>query len=276
MLNTVVEKRDDLRKELERNDKIESILREEIAKASQQPPNHPIITFPSIEEEDEEDHAPNKDVENKQTQEDTPSTPTDVRALDQENAQVVKPETQQESISLGMRLQSNILDLDDTELADFSYHGIGDPMAFPFCVSPDRAISSPSLPGYRRTGSNESLNELGYGCTAFLGAGVHLFDADGPRNENLLPASPTPRRPRSSSDGEHQHLQPNFTSSFDTVDFRTGLSGHRGLQNTHTPHSPNPRGRAATRYLMSVHDGIGAHVVHKKHSPREQQCAGKI
>lgn len=267
ILHTIAEKSEDLRTELEKNERIEALLRGEIEKEAPREPNHPIITSPPIE-----DDSPRKDLENKQVDAE-PTTPTDVRTINEVSAPILKPETAHDNIPLGLRLQSNILDLDDSELPDFSYHyGVGDPMAFPFCVSPNRGLSSTSLPTYRRTGSSESLNELGYGCTAFLGAGAHLFtEGEVPRRENLLEGPHESRARSNSADGEHQHLQPSFTASFDTVDFRTGLSGHRGLQNTHTTHSPVPRVRAPmnTRYMMSVHDGIGFHPVTKKHSPKE-------
>lgn len=49
---------------------------------------------------------------------------------------------------------------------------------------------------------------------------------------------------------------PTLTSSFDTIDFRTGMSGHRGLNNSklNAGNSPTPRG---SFLRMSEHVGIG-------------------
>jgi len=225
VLNSGGEKRDGGEQGGEKKQRKEEMKKEEIAKEMQNEPSHPIILNPPVEDE-----SPVKDTENKNL-ESGPSTPTDVTTIDDINVPILRSENPSDPIQLGLRFQSNILDLDESVMRDYSHHGVGDPMAFPFCVSPRVSVNNNSLPAYRRTNSNDSLNELGYGCTAFLGAGVHLFTEGDTQNENQLLNSPLEARTRSGSEGEHPPIQPAFTSSFDTVHLRTGLSCHRGSQN---------------------------------------------
>jgi hypothetical protein len=75
-----------------------------------------------------------------------------------------------------------------------------------------------------------------------------------------------------SSDAHHHHGDLGSTSSFDAIDFRTGMSGHRGLNKSSTTstakgnginsshhyhyghHSPTTH--AGSRFMMSEHRGI--------------------
>ena len=135
-----------------------------------------------------------------------------------------------------------------------------DPLVFPF---PHEGLSfpSPSLPTYRRSNSNDALHDVGFGCDAFLGESAQqLFGMElvhnnyGDSGPMLHSASHDSHRRRYS--GDDTHYVPTLTSSFDTVDFRTGMSCHRGLQ-TNARHSPTPRGRGLShRYMMSEHRGI--------------------
>jgi hypothetical protein len=142
-----------------------------------------------------------------------------------------------------------------------------------------------SIPVYRRTVSEDDMDQLAFGCgAALLGQGSSgLFSGGAPNimapfeslgdvqeaYHNTQTSSPAgsgqPARPRSAMD-HHQHYQnphdnypaPTLTSSFDGINFRTGMSGHRGLSHatitSAAHHSPTPRYRHMR--MMSEHRGI--------------------
>jgi len=244
LLDTVVNRGSDLQKELDENDRIEESLRREIAAEHQKEPSHPIVADkPKIEESI-------ASGDTKETQEPTTPTPNTTglpRTPD------VSPETAY--IVDGLRVGRD------------GITAFGKPAAFPFSPnSIDNAdLGNPGLPGYRRNTSRDESDF--YGC-GFLGGHVRLFaDAEQPSSPIRMPdhgnASPTrmvdhgnENRLRAASADGHPNLSPTLTSSFDTIDFRTGMSGHRGLNNTkkmHAGHSPIPR----SRLMMSEHRGIG-------------------
>jgi hypothetical protein len=59
----------------------------------------------------------------------------------------------------------------------------------------------------------------------------------------------------SSSSQHHLHPAPTLTASFDNIDFRTGLSGHRALTTAHLHSSPKPNKRHIR--MMGEHRGLG-------------------
>ena len=253
LLDTVVNRGSDLQKELDENNRIEESLRREIAAEHQKEPSHPIVADkPKIE-----DSIVSCDT--KETEEPTTPTPN-VTGLPK--TPDVSPETAH--IVDGLRVGRN------------GITAFGKPATFPFSPnSIDNAdLGNPGLPGYRRNTSRDESDF--YGC-GFLGGHVRLFDdAEQPsspmRNVDHGNASPTrmvdhgnasptrmvdhanENRLRAASADGHPNLSSTLTSSFDTIDFRTGMSGHRGLNNTKKMHhSPIPR----SRLMMSEHRGIG-------------------
>lgn len=140
-----------------------------------------------------------------------------------------------------------------------AYHRDFENGGFPFGpnASLDNAdLHGPGLPRYRGR-DTASFDETGYdfGCGAgMLGKSPHM----------LMPSTGPPEgayggsdfRFRSHSSDGHQGLSHVVSSSFETIDFRTGMSGHRGLTNSkqNPGHSPTPRG---SRMMMSQHRGIG-------------------
>jgi hypothetical protein len=58
----------------------------------------------------------------------------------------------------------------------------------------------------------------------------------------------------SSSSQHHFHPAPTLTASFDNIDFRTGLSGHRALTTAHLHSSPKPKRHIR---MMGEHRGLG-------------------
>lgn len=121
----------------------------------------------------------------------------------------------------------------------------------------------PRLPSYRIM-PDENLDVI-YGCGALLGNSyVFTRDVHNARNTFEPPAIEEPvdeaQENNRRSNGSHSPnpgLSASFSSSFDAVDFRTGMSGHRALNTSKfkNAHSPNQRGHG--RLMMSQHAGIG-------------------
>jgi len=132
---------------------------------------------------------------------------------------------------------------------------------------------------YQRMEDNEPPGIVEVGCSSFLFGricasndddeeGVRRliglsFDSEGsdvispPRPPTLTSSLATSPSMGSASPSQRPLPSPHRTSSFDTIDFRTGMSGHRALLSARTADSrvaPQSRGRAL---LMSAHMGIG-------------------
>jgi hypothetical protein len=114
---------------------------------------------------------------------------------------------------------------------------------------------------YRRTESAGDLQQFTFGCGSSLlaGAANEFF------GESPTPAATQRYSPRTFNNATRPHSQtyhvdqtpsiaPQFTSSFDGINFRTGMSGHRALLSTN-PGREN-RQRREIR-MMSEHRGIG-------------------
>ena len=240
----MVNRGSDLQKELDENSRIEESLRREIAAELEKEPSHPIVTDAAKAEE------PSAPVVNKEIRE--PSTPTG-EGNDGTSSQMT-PSPDVSSPDSGVVI-------DGLPVGNHGISIFGEPCAFPFSPnSIDNAdLGNPGLPGYRRNGSLDEADFYGCGATSFLSGQVRLFgdSRQQPTSPMRLTVDNENRgRTISADGGGHPTLSPTLTSSFDTIDFRTGMSGHRGLNNPkkhNAPHSPTPR----TRMMMSEHRGIG-------------------
>ena len=118
-------------------------------------------------------------------------------------------------------------------------------------------MPGPAMPRYGRSVSfEEQENHQPLGSGFSCGVGLALESSEGfihrpqPRSTNFNRTYP---RASSASDPSAVSL----TASFDGVDFRTGLSGHRGLSHARKlQNSPKPRSQIM---MMSEHRGI-AHI----------------
>lgn len=141
--------------------------------------------------------------------------------------------------------------------------------------------TAPGMPRYRRN-SDDDLNAFAYGCGSalfgkdFLNFGEEprvglsfdsLDSSSGPRPQPRLPTSSSSSQPQRSSPVQQIQRQtqvsdfmsaatPILSSSFDAVDWRTGMSGHRGLSKT-SPRANSTITRASIR-MMSEHRGAGS------------------
>jgi hypothetical protein len=233
-----------LQRELEENNRIEEALRKEIEAELQDEPNHPIITEITDTAQDLTE----------------PTTPKAVTiGIEQPSLRTPQesPLTEQNSLR---------------KSTDLSQYQIG-----PFPHSPNdndgNTFRAPGLPAYRtrQTSSfDESMNDYGCGAAILGNSAFRLFTLS---SSSVVPVTSTHEneynevvahansygnshhyRFRSMSSDAHPDL--GSTSSFDAIDFRTGMSGHRGLNNAtklNPGHSPTPRG---SRFMMSEHRGI--------------------
>jgi hypothetical protein len=225
LLDTVINRGKDLQRELEENYRVEEALRREIEAELLVEPVHPVISDPP-----------------------PPISPT-------QSKDAAEPTTPKEGSRGGGDLQTpqespvgtTGLPIRSSDLQNYE---------FPSPNSMD-CFHSPGLPSYRtRQASSFDESIVDYGCGVSILSGTRIFSS-APTHENTLTESPhSPHRFRSISSDAHDGLQ-HPTSSFDAIDFRTGLSGHRGLNAAHTHgkcnQSPTPR----SRLMMSEHRGIG-------------------
>jgi len=242
ILDTVVHRGIDLQKELDENKRIEDSIRQEIEAEFQNEPNHPIVTeAPQVQET----------VENKETRE--PTTPTG-KSIDGCSSKDLTrtPDLSPDSgvMFSGMRMDNGLAFANPAATFPFSPNSI------------DNAdLGAVGLPAYRRNAGLDDGDFYGCGAASFLGNHVRLFPGTQQPESPMRNADGNENRLRTTSHDGHFGLTPTLTSSFDTVDFRTGLSGHRGLNNakkSHPGYSPNTRsGGSSGRLMMSEHRGIG-------------------
>jgi hypothetical protein len=227
---------------LEENSRIEEALRKEIEAELQIEPNHPIVTEISDSELDSNEPTTPKAITNG-IEQPTLQTPHE------------SPLTEQNPIR---------------KSTDLSHYQIG-----PFPHSPNdndgNTFRAPGLPSYRTrqaSSFDESMNDYGCGAAILGNSAFQLFTLsssvpvtsthENEYNDVVAHANSYGNshhyRFRSMSSDAHPDL--GSTSSFDAIDFRTGMSGHRGLNNAtklNSGHSPTPRG---SRFMMSEHRGI--------------------
>jgi hypothetical protein len=245
LLDTVISRGKDLQRELEENYHIEEALRREIEAELQVEPNHPVVTEAHISSE-YVSPSHSKDAAE-------PTTPKDGKIEDLKACM----QTPHESPSAVQNQLRKSADIQNFEFGQFPYS--------PNSMDSNE-FNTPGLPSYRtRQASSFDESIFDYGCgVAILGNGAaRLFASSAvPPHENALAEVAhsnvygNNHRFRSISSDAHPDLGPTLSNSFDAIDFRTGMSGHRGLNNAkmNPGHSPTPRG---SRLMMSEHRGIG-------------------
>lgn len=244
LLDTVVSRGKGLQRTLDENTQIEESLRKQVETAAESEPSHPVITHAAVDD----------DLYFTSSSTEYPSTPTGSnRGLDQPllrtptgDVIIMSSSSTEAEVSFKPNYSVSPNSIDNSDLA-----GAG-------------------LPSYRRNhADDDDLDTLALGCgVAFFGEHSSLFGETVSRsnntalvdssNNNSLTDTGVARRSRTSSDpmAPWMHSAPMLTSSFDTVDFRTGLSGHRGLTTRSKPGS-SPTTRRHVR-SMGHHGGIGS------------------
>jgi hypothetical protein len=275
MMESVLSKELALQQALDEIKRLRDGLRNKIEMEQQQTPEHPVICAPKVLEEDT--HA------------------SDLLAIGAHPTTPIKI-SQSESSSPGQLRLSQSTDSTVAEAGDranstqhfTSVHSPAHSCPMPTYVNPiDRPFMegpSTGLPSYRVYNDDDlhGLN-IGFGCGAAL-FGERLLDRDH-SSDQLMSLSfddsfvednntvggrsrasaytvplPGPRHTSVGSESPGRPESPVFrTASFDNgVNFRTGMSGHRGLNQTRKKGaSSSPSARREVR-MMSVHSGIGA------------------
>jgi hypothetical protein len=264
LLDTVVSRGMGLQRTLDENNNIEMSLRKQLEAAGEALPIHPIIT-----EAPRRDDLSDADCKGLDRSDTLPSTPTGSRTGSERDvlAQPVlstPPRTPSRDVVI---MQSASMEAEVSMTPAARAHGAPSPNSID-----NSDIAGPGFPSYRRAGSDDyDLHELALGCgAAFFSGNAALFGeslskaskiitgtsataADGAlhNNENTRTV-----RTSNSSDPASPLWQsaPILSTSFDTVDFRNGLSGHRGLTNSAKSSGSSPNTRGFPR--MSDHHGI--------------------
>jgi hypothetical protein len=276
MLESVIAKEQLLQKALDEIKRLRDGLRKKIATEQQQTPEHPIICAPKVLEEDtlvsdENDLSAAIGAH--------PSTPPKISKSESSSPGALR---------LSQSTDSTVVEAGDGVNTTQHLHSPAHSCPMPTYVDPinRQFMEGPStgLPSYR-VNSDDDLHglNLGFGCGSAL-FGERLIDRDRssdqlmslsfddstfvddnntvggrsrgtaytmplPGPSHTLVGSESPGRP------ESQVFQ---TGSFDGINFRTGMSGHRGLNQIRKKgSSSSPSARREVR-MMSVHSGIGA------------------
>ena len=267
---TLVEQRKlHLQRQLEQVEQLSVRLKTEIEEVEAEGPTHPIITLPIAPDESKEERSTSCPGTPTQGEE-KPSTPTicespTVVTEGDDGVELThSPSTPGRDPSMPTTLGSPF----SIDNADINGH-------FPRRLS---TAEDGLLSIYQRIEDNDPPGIVEVGCSSFLFGricasdddddarqliGLSFDDSEGsdvispPRPPALPPSISSNISMGSASPSQRPISSPHRTSSFDTIDFRTGMSGHRALLSTRTadPRAvPQSRGRAL---MMSQHMGIG-------------------
>jgi hypothetical protein len=271
LLDTIEERGRGLQATLNENQLVELSLRGQIKAEMQSEPNHPVIeNAPELDLWDEDGDDDKKQGKNEENWNEHPSTPR-------------TPDGR--SPTSNARRHSGSHSIEPGSAGSVEARVGNSYSQSPASIDNADLQRGNSIPVYRRTVSEDDIDQLVFGCgVALLGQGsTGLFSGGAPnimapfetlgdlhdeynnaQNSNNS-SSVQQARPRSATDHYHHHQSahdyygaPTLTSSFDGIDFRTGMSGHRGLNHaaskSGTHHSPTPRYRQMR--MMSEHRGI--------------------
>ncbi|GKY99936.1 hypothetical protein MPSEU_000947200 [Mayamaea pseudoterrestris] len=249
LLETIASRGKDLESTLNENRQIESSIRQQIEECLKTEPDFPVIAEAVLTDLGQENSSPHSkhyfdgDLH-------TPTGTPNRDSHDTPNSVVTNTGLRMDervvegAMPIFPRSPASAFSIDNSDLTSL---GLG-------------------IPAYRRSITDDDEGALAYGCgPSLLASGTAMFGADASHyTTSLLPSSADPDLHHSHSvighharDDPFAHGIPTLTSSFDAVDFRTGLSGHRGLTNVKkTGANSTPRG--GNRIMrMSAHRGIG-------------------
>ena len=253
MLETISSRGKDLESTLDENRQIEQSLRQQIEEALTTEPDYPVIADAVIRDLGQENNSPKHYAEGDLR---TP-TGTPVRDDDTPNSLATNTGVRMEerlvegTMPIYPRSPASPNSIDNSDIAGLG-RGLG-------------------IPAYRRPEHDDDMDDANYGCgSTLLVSGTALFGSHAANyimdSTSLLPSSADPDLHHSHSQDPFAHGVPTLTASFDAVDFRTGLSGHRGLTNVKKT-GANSTPRSGGRMMrMSEHRGIGRVNV-RQHSP---------
>lgn len=269
MVATLSLRGSDLEKALDENRQLETDLKKTIEEERRVATNHPIISEPpqhvDLMEPQQNDSSDTSSAEGHKIGDEhsllLPHSPREV----------IVAETP-DSAGLELVRENRVVLLSDTRRFPNSPNSIDNSEI-------NNLETTPGMPRYRRN-SEDDLNAFAYGCGSalfgndFLNFGEEprvglsfdsLDNTPRPRSQPRLEgtsstnqgAATSPARPiqrQSPMSSFMSAATPMLSSSFDAVDWRTGMSGHRGLSKS------SPRSNGITRTsvrMMSEHRGVG-------------------
>lgn len=271
MLDSVVQKQMQLQKELDEIDLLANGLREQIKEEHERPEEHPVISARK--------EAPKMNDENDNAallvERTHPATPPQQNSTDlQLNASTDSTEVELGFHQTPVHPQRNIYENSPARSCPM-------PMTEHRAVTDDHLQQpfmdeqSTGLPRYRISNDDNELGLTGslFGCGSAL-FGERLLELDG-NSRNLLEGmnsmvlsfddeeatlgGRSHNTARTTDDSTYSRSMPSRTGSFDGVtgvNFRTGMSGHRGLTQVKKKASPGSNSRREIR-MMSDHRGVG-------------------
>jgi hypothetical protein len=250
LLETIESRGKDFEATLTENRQIEKSLRQQIEDCLKAEPDYPVIVDAVHNDYGQENHSPRHNTEGDL------HTPTGTPVLDDGTPGSTVTNT-------GARVEERFV--------------VGSMPVYPRSpASPNSFDNSEiaglrlGIPAYRRSANDDDMEEMAFSCgNTFLSSSTAMFGNEAVNySTSLLPSSADPELHQSHSighpssvfsprDDSFAHGIPTLTASFDTVDFRTGLSGHRGLTNVKKS-GANSTPRGGNRIMrMSEHRGIG-------------------
>ena len=276
MLGSVRAREMELQRALDEVQQLAHGLRDKIEFERSQPDAHPVISLPKVLEEEMGNGNDENDISGSSSALQEPATPPKIKNTSHSTDEVPLVESSDDSsvvtdIGLRPRLGSH-----EHHLAVHSpAHSCPGPMTDGIGVDGKYVDApSPGLPCYRINTEDEFHGiSLGFGCgTALFGERLlesHHGDADSlmalsfddslVEDANTVGGATVPLP--STNPIPHGESPPRNefslrTGSFDGINFRTGMSGHRGLSAARKKSSPSAPPRQVR--MMSVHSGIGA------------------
>jgi hypothetical protein len=233
-MDTVKTRGEDLAKTLDENRQVEELLRLHVEQAQLKDPTHPVVSEPVRMATFSE--AP--------TTPEGPSAPTEMSLPPPYTPQpeLVKPRSFHTPHTETHPTPHSPASIDNSDM--FSHMGV-------HSLTP-----GPVMPRYGGSGSyEEQENYYPSSGTAFgCGVGFIVEEEEGTQ-DHFRRTAVRLDRPRSATVHDAPTWAPNLAASFDAVDFRTGLSGHRGLSHGRRNPGMSPKPRSQIR-MMGEHRGL--------------------
>jgi hypothetical protein len=261
-LDIVEQRKLELQRELSQIERVSIHLKEQIDGVEEEDPTHPIITLPQPPSESKEDALVNCPETPVQTMDrpfvtESPTVVTEGNDCVELTHSPLTPRRDRHS------LPHNVGSPFSIDNADLSGH-------FNRLSTAEEGF----LSIYQRMDDNDPPGIVDLGCSSMLFGRICAsqddeedgmkrliglsFDSEG---SDMIPPRPPTLSPSITADPSNASVthrsvtSPQRTASFDTIDFRTGMSGHRGALSSRTS-DPRATPRRNIR-MMSSHMGIG-------------------
>jgi hypothetical protein len=237
-MDTVKTRGEELAKSLDENRQVEELLRLHVEQAQAKDPTHPVVSEPPLPVR----------LADAPTTPEGPSTPTEMT--------LHPPYTPRPDLVTKHHPHSFHTPQTQTHPTPHSPASIDNSDMFS-AMGGFSLMPGPVMPRYGSSGSYEeqenyySTSGTGFGC----GVGFIVEEEEGTAPVHFRHTAVRLDRPRSATVHDASTWAPNLAGSFDAVDFRTGLSGHRGLSHGRRKPGMSPQPRSQIR-MMGEHRGL--------------------